>query len=151
MPKPHGHLGPNPCAPDNTSELTATLLLSMMIPVMMMMAQNMATSMSKSSRHLTPPSSPICQYSPPPPIEDELTVFLDAFSHAKNISSSVLSTAQEQLCDAHYTPDVIHEASVSVHCLQELTGLAEGEVYSLKKFSWEWCGKVKAKRAKRRH
>jgi len=46
-------------------------------------------------------------------------------------------------------PDIIGESFVEFGRLKELTGLVEGEVYSLKKFAVEWSGKIASKRARR--
>ena len=46
--------------------------------------------------------------------------------------------------------DVIGESFIDFARLKELTNLAEGEVYSLKKFAVEWSGQVASKRARRR-
>jgi hypothetical protein len=118
------------------------------------MAQNMASSNrgSRSRRHHaspSPPSSPVRQSSPPPAITDELDKFLAAFGKAKNISEETLVIAGDGLRTARYMPDVLFEDSVSISRLQELTGLAEGEVHALRKFSRDWSGKIAAKRAKR--
>jgi len=43
--------------------------------------------------------------------------------------------AHKQLHEAKYMPDVIGESFVDFGHLKELTGLVEGEVYSLKRFA----------------
>ena len=55
----------------------------------------------------------------------------------------------DQLKARHYTPDVISEISLPFEHLQELTGLTEGQVYALRKFTQDWCGKVDTNRAKK--
>lgn len=153
--KPHGHSSsdtvPTSTPAASSSDATA-LVLAAVLPVIGMMAQNVAgsgtTSRSKRRRSLTPLSSPICPSSPPPAVEDELDIFVAAFGKAKNISEDVLTVAGNGLGRAHYMPDVLFEDSVSFDCLQDLTGLAEGQVHALRKFSREWSGKIAAKRAK---
>lgn len=129
-------------------------MMATMFPVVTMMAQNLTESMSKKSKvsrtaHASPCSSPVCGSSPPPPISDELDRFLDAFSKAKEIPEEQLTTARKQLREARYMPDIIGEPFVDFARLKELTALAEGEVYSLKKFAAEWSGRVASKRARR--
>jgi hypothetical protein len=130
---------------------TTNLLLT---TVVSMMAQNMNASMSKNSkRHSTPPSSPIRPSSPlvPSAAEPHLLAFLEAFGHAKKLPEEAIISAFDNLEQARYTPDILHEAGVSAERLQQLTGLAEGDVYALKKFAREWCGKVDSKRSKCHH
>ena len=106
--------------------------------VISMMAQNLNASMSKK-HHLMPLSSPVCLSSPllPPLTEPHLLAFLKTSGHAKRLSAEVIASAFENLNHAQYTLDILHEANVSTDHLQELTGLAEGDVYSLKKFACE--------------
>jgi len=130
------------------------MMMATVFPVMTMMAQNLTESMAKKSKasraHASPLSSPVRASSPPPPISDELDQFLDAFSRAKEIPQDRLSIARERLHEARYMPDVIGEPFVDFARLKELTDLAEGEVYSLKKFATEWSGRVASKRARRK-
>jgi len=154
---PRGLIGPGrsssikiPTA-NSTSDSTQTLLAS----VMAMMAHSMTATMQKSAVHTRPPSSlppssPPRESSPPPALDDELRKFLDAFAKAKGLSEAVIDRVYKHLADASYSPDAISEDSLSVSRLQELTGLPEGQVYALRKFSREWCGKIDAKRAKLR-
>lgn len=148
-----GQSGPNPAAPATlTSNVdAATLMMATMVPVMTMMAHNLTESMSKKSKRscTSPPSSPVRQSSPPSPISDELGRFLDAFSRAKQIPEDCLFFAHEQLHEARYMPDVIGTSLVEFARLKELMGLAEGEVYSLKKFAMDWSGRVASKCARR--
>ena len=125
--------------------------MATMVPVMTMMAHNLTESMSKKSKpsRESPPSSPVRKSSPPPPISDELELFLNAFSRAKQIPEDCLAIARERLHEARYMPDVIGTSFVEFARLKELTGLAEGEVYGLKKFAMEWSGRVSSKRARR--
>lgn len=152
---PRGRSGPGHSSPEVPASTDATtLLLTTMVPVMAMVAQNMNSAIRRSSRQKSPPSSPPSSpprnSSPPPPIADELQIFLEAFGRAKGIATDIISDVYERLNAVHYSPDAVSEISLSSTRLQELTGLAEGQVYSLCKFSREWCGKVDAKRAKLR-
>jgi hypothetical protein len=109
-----------------------------------MMAQNMNASISKNSKyHSTPPSSPICPLSPlvNSAAEPHLLAFLEAFGHAKKLPEEAIISVFDSLECAQYMPNILHEAGVSAEHLQHLTGLAEGNVYALKKFAREWCGK----------
>jgi hypothetical protein len=121
-----------------------------------MMAQNITSNMQGPSRHRRtasslPPSSPPRDSSPPPAVQDELTKFLQAFGIAKDLSNDCIAELGDQLQAVHYTPDTISETSLPFERLQELTKLPEGQVYALRKFAREWCGKIDAKRAKRKH
>lgn len=86
--------------------------------------------------------------SPPPAIDDELDICLAAFQKAKSLSLEATTRILVSLRNVEYTPDAICEASPSR--LEEITGLAEGQVLALKKFARHWCGKVDAKRARQR-
>lgn len=152
--KSRGRSGPGPFNSDTASQAgaadTTNLLLTTVVG---MMAQNMNASMSKNSKHhSTPPSSPIRPSSPlvPSAAEPHLLAFLEAFGRAKKLPEEAVISAFDNLERARYTPDILHEAGVSAERLQQLTGLAEGDVYALKKFAREWCGKVDSKRSKRR-
>ncbi|KAJ7083225.1 hypothetical protein C8R44DRAFT_894560 [Mycena epipterygia] len=147
--KPRGRTGPYP-APQPATTSAADLLLTTMVPVMAMMAQNMASNIPARAP-IVPPSarSPVQASSPPPAIEDDLDIFMDAFRRAKNIPQTLIDNAKEHLRDARYTPDIICEASVVTERLSELTGLAEGEVHQLRKFARQWSGKMEGKRARR--
>lgn len=145
-----GSLDASPAPTDTTS-----LLLTAVVPAVTMMAYNMSETMKKSSKRARsplPPSSPLgpCS-SPPPAVENELKVFLTSFAAAKGISSATIQDIFERLQDAQYDPDAISEMTLSNKHLQEITGLAEGQVYSLRKYARQWCGKIEAKRAKRKH
>ncbi|KAJ7209115.1 hypothetical protein GGX14DRAFT_395234 [Mycena pura] len=156
--KPRGRSGPFPAqqfpiASTSTSD-TANLLLTTMVPVMAMMAQNMVGNFPRTPAPAPngPPAlprSPVAASSPPPAIEDDLDVFMDAFRRAKKIPDEVINNAKVQLRDGRYTPDILCEPSVTLERLTELTGLAEGEVHQLKKFAREWSGKIEGKRARR--
>ncbi|KAJ7640204.1 hypothetical protein B0H17DRAFT_1149057 [Mycena rosella] len=95
--KPCGHTGPfpdqqPPTASTSTSD-TTNLLLTTMVPVMAMMAQNMASNIPRAPAPtplvlLIPPHSPMAASSPPPDIEDNLTVFMDAFCARRSLTPS---------------------------------------------------------------
>ncbi|KAF9034763.1 hypothetical protein BJ165DRAFT_1533815 [Panaeolus papilionaceus] len=143
---PHGRSGPGKvtemAAVPSTISDPATLLLSTVVPMVTMMAQ----------QTILPPSSPPVASSPPPPaLEDELSLFLDAFGRSKGISEEIIRNACLKLQLQHYSPESLSELSLSVERIQELTGFHEGEVYSLRQFARKWCGKVDAKRAKHSH
>ena len=78
------------------------MMMATMFSVVTMMAQNLTESMAKKSKvsctaPASPPSSPVRRSSPPPPISDELDLFLDAFSKAKEIPEDQLTTTRKQL------------------------------------------------------
>ena len=154
---PRGCSGPGHASSDGPSGPAdaTTLLLSTVVPMVTMMAQNVTSSMQRASRHnrsppsSLPPSSPPWDSSPPPAIQEELDVFLQAFGRAKDISKDSICQMCDQLKARHYTPDAISEISLPFERLQELTGLPEGQVYALRKFVRDWCGKVDTKRAKK--
>jgi hypothetical protein len=138
-------------APNPTSDNTQTLLAS----AMAMMVHSMTATMQKSRAHSfrsssLPPSSPPRGSSLPPAIDDELQKFLDAFAKAKEFFKAVIDGIYERLDNTFYSPDAISKESLLISQLQELTGLPEGQVYALRKFSHAWCRKIDAKRAKLR-
>ncbi|KAJ7488779.1 hypothetical protein B0H11DRAFT_2405873 [Mycena galericulata] len=154
--KPRGRGGPYPAQLQSGSagDNTVNLLLTTMAAVIAMMAQNMAGNVLAPAPLAplappAPPRSPVQASSPPPAIEDDLDVFMDAFRRAKNLSHALIDDAKTGLRDAHYSPDILCEASVTSERLKELTGLAEGEVHQLKKFARQWSGKMEGKRARR--
>ncbi|KAJ7815782.1 hypothetical protein B0H14DRAFT_3475819 [Mycena olivaceomarginata] len=150
-----GSLGPYPPQSSagslSAAADTTNLILTTMVPVMAMMARNMASNVSTSVAVAPPPvpRSPVQASSPPPAIEDDLDVFMDAFRRAKNIPTALIDVAKGHLHGACFTPDILSEPSVTVERLQELTGLAEGEVHQLRKFARQWTGKMEGKRARR--
>lgn len=156
---PRGRSGPGHSSSDGPSATpdATNLLLSTVVPMVTMLAHNMTSAMQKPSRRRhsppssLPPSSPPHPSSPPPAIEDELDLFLKAFGHSKGISDDHIEFVSDRLKAVQYSPDAISESSLSVECLRELTGLAEGQLYALRKFSREWCGKIELKRAKLTH
>ena len=89
--------------------------------------------------------------SPAPAIEDELDIFLSSFGRAKGISAVAIAEIGDCLAEAHYSPNALSEPTLTSEHLQKLTGLPEGQVYALRKFSRQWCGKVDIKRAKLKH
>ena len=85
-----------------------------------------------------------------PPQPDELENFLHAFGIRHRIDNNTLETANTALQNARFMPDVLVEDTVTVDRLKDLTGLGEGEVHALKKFSRKWSQSSKRfyKRAK---
>jgi len=160
---PRGRSGPGQAvapapAPAPTAALdTTNLLLTAVVPMVTMMAQQTMASLKKRfHRHYSPPSSlppssPPRSSSPPPEIEEELDAFMQAFGQSKGISEVTIQAACEGLKAAQYSPDSLSEVTLTVDHLQQLTGLPEGQVYSLRHFARVWCGKVDAKRAKLSH
>jgi hypothetical protein len=102
------------------------------------------TTAPSSSQH-----SPQRASSPPPAIEDELDVFMEAFRVAKRISADLISDATDRLREERYTPDILSEATVTFERLRHLTKFAEGEVHQFRKFARDWTGKIEGKRARR--
>ena len=154
---PCGHSGHRHASSDGPSGSsdTATLLLPTVVPMVTMMAQNITSTMQQPSRRhrrspSLPPSSPPRDSSLLPAIQNELDVFLQMFGHAKGISDNRITKVEEWLKAAHYTPDALAKVSLLFEHSQKLIKLPEGQVYALRKFSWEWCGKIDAKRAKRK-
>ncbi|KAJ7887771.1 hypothetical protein B0H13DRAFT_1888726 [Mycena leptocephala] len=139
--KPRGRTGPFPAQqPASTSSETTNLLLTTWQVIF------------SAPAPVAPPSaprSPVQASSPPPAIEDDLDVFMDAFRHAKNMPDTRIDNAKAQLRDVCYTPDILAESSLTLERLMELTGFAEGEVHGLKKFARQWTGKMEGKRARR--
>ncbi|KAJ7114391.1 hypothetical protein C8R44DRAFT_740529 [Mycena epipterygia] len=153
MSKPRGRGGPYPAHSQSASTSAETAnTTNLLLTTMAMMAQNMASNHPTPASVAAPPPaprSPVQLSSPPPAIEDDLDVFMDAFRRAKNIPASVIDDAKVGLRDARYTPDVLCEDFVTSERLKELTGLAEGEVHQMRKFARQWSGKMEGKRARR--
>jgi hypothetical protein len=81
----------------------------------------------------------------------KMALFLPSIgSPFPSLSPASRCIARERLHEAKYMLDVIGESFIDFARLKELTNLAEGEVYSLKKFAVEWSGQVASKRARRR-
>ncbi|KAJ7656073.1 hypothetical protein DFH06DRAFT_1411823 [Mycena polygramma] len=155
--KPRGRSGPHaavpPASTSTTGNDTAALLLTTVAPMMAMVMQNLANNTLQPAppapAPLAPPRSPAPPSSPPPAVEDELDVFMGAFRRAKKLSDAIIDNATSRLRENRYSVDILSEASVTSERLQELTGLAEGEVHQLKKFARQWSGKMEGKRARR--
>jgi len=152
----HSRSGPGHIrAVDSPSDTTA-LLMSTVVPIIAMMAQKAGEtheachSRRSRSRRYSPslPTSSPQPSSPPPAIEDKLGIFLNAFGRAKGISSDTIDEMGNHLAVAS---DAISESTLTLERLQELTGLPEGHVFALRKFSCQWCGKIDTKRAKVKH
>ncbi|KAJ7330944.1 hypothetical protein DFH08DRAFT_815028 [Mycena albidolilacea] len=120
MSKPRGRSGPYPsqssAGSSSAAADTTNLILTTMVPVMAMMARNMASNVSTSVAVAPPPvpRSPVQASSPPPAIEDDLDVFMDAFRRAKNIPTALIDVAKGHLHGACFTPDILSEPSVTV-------------------------------------
>ena len=145
MPKPRGHTGPNTAkATGSETSMDANMLLLQTL-------NSAFTMFSKSipATHATVPAAadPCRASSPPPPIEDELEKCLEAFRKAKGLSSEVIGIVLDNFRNVSYSPDAICEASPQR--LEEVSGLKEGQVLTMKKFVREWCGKIDAKKARR--
>jgi hypothetical protein len=99
---------------------------------------------SVSHNHTSDPSHRAS--SPPPPIEDKLEIFLEAFRKAKGLTADIVTPALYKFHEVAYSPDAICEATP--RHLEEISGLMEGHVLAMKKFAHQWCGKIDAKRVK---
>lgn len=124
--------------------------------MIIMMAQQAAETCKISRECPRSPVSSLPTSSPQPSspalaVKDELSIFLNSFGRAKGILANVIAEIGDRLADAHYSPDSLSEPSLTSDRLQELTGLPEGQVYALRKFSRQWCGKIDVKRAKLKH
>jgi hypothetical protein len=75
-----------------------------------------------------------------PPIEDELEKCLEAFHKAKRLSFDVIGIVLDNFSNVCYSLDAIYEASPQ-H-FEEVSGLKEGQVLTMKKFVREWCGRI---------
>ncbi|KAI0685325.1 hypothetical protein BC835DRAFT_1421345 [Cytidiella melzeri] len=154
--RPRGRAGPNLATTPSTSMTdTNSLLLGLATPLIAMAMQQMSSwrpnSPSRRSAAVTHPRSPVTpsrdpRSSPPPPVDDELRLCLEAFGRAKHLVPEVVARALAGLDDAAYSPDTIDNPTVER--LQELTGLPEGQAYQLRRFAAAWSGKIEAKRAR---
>ncbi|KAJ6561742.1 hypothetical protein B0H19DRAFT_1068481 [Mycena capillaripes] len=140
--KPRGHTGPFLAQQPASTLLESTNLL--------LTSMNMASNFSAPAPVATPsaPRSPVQVSSPPPVIEDNLDVFMDAYRCAKNMPNTRIDNAKAQLCNVCYTPNILAESLVTLEQLMELTGFAEGEVHGLKKFERQRTGKIEGKQAR---
>ena len=149
-----GRSGPG-LATNGSPDIT-TLLLSTVVPMISMMAHQATAAHNHTRRRPLSPASSLPMSSPQPSspapaIEDELDIFLSSFGRAKGISAVAIAEIGDRLAEAHYSPDALSEPTLTSEHLQKLTGLPEGQVYALRKFSRQWCGKVDIKRAKLKH
>ncbi|KAF8868520.1 hypothetical protein CPB84DRAFT_1857570 [Gymnopilus junonius] len=103
-----------------TTDPTA-LLLSTVVPMVTMMAQQTMSSAMNSKRshqHPSPPSS-LPPSSPPPSssppaIEDELELCLESFGQSRGISEELIEKAFAALKAENYSPAVISETTLAI-------------------------------------
>ena len=126
--KARGRAGPNVAmaatqpssAADNTGLLLQTLTSAFN---MFASAQTSAVSTSLAVPVVATPH----QFSSPPPaLETELKICIQAFAAACNLPADVIDTALAHLSEYDYSPDAICEASPER--LKEITALSEGQV-----------------------
>jgi hypothetical protein len=146
MSKPRGRTGPNAAKAigSETSVDTNALLLQTLNSAFTMLSKTIPAAVHTVTHSA---ADSYRASSPPPPIEDELEKCLEAFRKAKGLSSEVISVVLDNFRNISYSPDAICEASPQR--LEEVSGLKEGQVLTMKKFVREWCGKIDAKKARR--
>jgi hypothetical protein len=83
-----------------------------------------------------------------PAVEDELKSCVLAFGRSKALAENSTNSAIESLSALGYTPDVLADNDISNERVQQVSGLPEGTVSALRKFSREWCTQLEAKRAR---
>ncbi|TCD62482.1 hypothetical protein EIP91_006803 [Steccherinum ochraceum] len=144
--RPRGRNGPYPIAPSPAApafQFDPNALLGLMAPLATVAMKALEqsperASASRSREHMS---------SPPPALEDELSLCLQAFGRAKRVDADAVMTAVEALGEAGYEPETI--AVPSAGRIQELTGLSEGKAHQLQRFAADWSEKVANKRARR--
>lgn len=100
------------------------------------------------SLHVSSPSPPPSRPSSPlPGIEHELESCVLAFGNSKALADNVVNSAIKNLSALGYTPDVLADDDISNERVGEVSGLPEGTVSALRKFSREWCAWLEAKKA----
>lgn len=87
------------------------------------------------------PSSPL------PGVEHELESCILAFGKSKALADNIVGSAIENLSALGYTPDVLADDDISNERVGQVSGLPEGTVSALRKFSRKWCTQLEAKKA----
>ena len=100
------------------------------------------------SRITSPSPSPSRPSSPLPGVEHELESCVLAFGNSKALASNIINSAIENLSALGYTPDVLADDDISNERVGEVSGLPEGTVSALRKFSREWCARLEVKKAR---
>ena len=101
-----------------------------------------------SSLHVLSPSLPPSHSpSPLPGIEHELESCVLAFGKSKALADDIVNSAIEKLSILGYTPDVLADNDISNERVVQVSGLPEGTVSVLHKFSREWCTQLDVKKA----
>ena len=116
---------------------------------------SLATPSPKRARHfhisspsLSPSPSPSRPSSPVPGIEHELESCMLAFGKSKALTDDIINSAIDNLSALGYTPDVLADDDISNERVGQVSGLLEGTVSSLRKFSRRWCARLELKKAR---
>ena len=71
-----------------------------------------------------------------------------AFGKSKALADDIIGSAIENLSTLGYTPDVLASGDIDNERVGHVSGLPEGTVSALRKFSREWCTRLEAKKAR---
>ncbi|KAF9786514.1 hypothetical protein BJ322DRAFT_1020528 [Thelephora terrestris] len=96
-----------------------------------------------SSHHVLSPSPPPSRPSSPlPGVEHELESCMLAFGKSKALADDIISSAIDKLSTLGYTPDVLADNNITNEQVGQVSGLPEGTVSALRKFSCGWCAEL---------
>ena len=71
-----------------------------------------------------------------------------AFGKSKALTDDIINSAIDNLSALGYTPDVLADDDISNERVGQVSGLLEGTVSSLRKFSRRWCARLELKKAR---
>ena len=71
-----------------------------------------------------------------------------AFGKSRALADGVVNSATENLSALGYTPDVLADNDINNERVEQVSGLPEGTVSALRKFSRGWCVQLEAKKAR---
>ena len=71
-----------------------------------------------------------------------------AFGKSRALADGVVNSATENLSVLGYTPDVLADNDINNEQVEQVSGLPEGTVSALCKFSRGWCVQLEAKKAR---
>ena len=84
--------------------------------------------------------------SPPPPVGEELKVFLDDCFKEIQVTPDVVDRVFKTLSEQGYTPEALGHRNLDQDKIALLTGLPDGAVTSIHVHAEEWCKDNRAKK-----
>lgn len=147
--KARGRSGPNAAMAATETRFTMdnTGFLLQTLTSLSNMFASTQTSVVSTSLAVPTAATPHRISPPPPAVETDLGIYIQAFAASRNLPADIINSAWTRLSECDYSLGAICEASPGR--LKEINALSEGQVLALKKFAREWCSKIEAKRAKR--